>query len=131
MAWLAALVITSSTATALTWTPAVGARAWEYLGWFNGTVEVSATPQPGYYYVPQSAVAVGVELYTVPVRVRVQDGGSLCPSLTQYRTYLYSPVLLPGQYMYPGAGRGLIPAKPTLGWPYQPLSSLGGLAEGG
>ncbi|MCX7599806.1 MAG: hypothetical protein N2512_13195 [Armatimonadetes bacterium] len=96
----------------------------DYLGWFAGTVEIRRDPLPGYYYDPEGFVPLYAYRYLRPVRVKVQDGGTLCPSLTRYKTYLYSPVRLPGQYMLPDAGRRMYPSLQT-GWPFRRLPSIG------
>ena len=102
----------------------LGGQKMEYLGWFTGTVEIRSTPMPGYYYLPNGYVPPKALMATTPVKVKVFDGGSVCPSLTRYQTYLYSPTPLPGYYMLPNAGRQMYPMLPT-GWPFKPLSSLG------
>jgi len=101
-----------------------GAQELDYLGWFGATVQPKTQPLPGYYYDPKTPIPWQALRTTVPVRVKVFDGGSLCPNLTRHETYLYSPRPLPGYYMLPGAGRRLYPTLP-MGWPYRPLSSLG------
>jgi hypothetical protein len=100
----------------------------EYLGWFAGVVEIRQDPMPGYYYDPQGFVPRWVYHHLKPVRVEVQDGGTICPWLTRYKTYLYSPVRLPGQYMLPNAGRRMYPSLQT-GWPFRPLPSIGAWPE--
>lgn len=100
----------------------------EYLGWFAGTVEIRQEPRPGYYYDPEGFVPRWVYRHLKPVRVKVQDGGTICPSLTRYKTYLYSPYRLPGQYMLPDAGIRMFPSLKT-GWPFRPLPSVGAWPE--
>lgn len=105
-------------------TGATGSQELEYLGWFAGKVDVRADPLPGYYYNPKSITPLKARHATVPVRVKVFDGGSLCPNLTRYKTYRYSPSPLPGYYMLPNAGKQMYPMLP-MGWPFKPYSSLG------
>ncbi len=98
--------------------------SYDYLGWFAGTVELRIFPMTGYYYSPNTPLSPKVLARTVPVKVKIIDGGSICPSLTRYRTYLYSPTPLPGYYLLPPSRIGLNSAPP-VGWPLVPASSLG------
>jgi hypothetical protein len=96
----------------------------EYLGWFAGKVEIRAAPLPGYYYDPYTVTPLKALMASTPVEVKVFDGGSLCPNLTRYKVYQYSPAPLPGYYLLPNAGKRMYPMLP-VGWPLRPISSLG------
>ena len=111
-------------ATTFALIPPAQAQSYDYLGWFAGTVEVRAFPMSGYYYSPNTPLPPKVLDRTVLVRVKVLDGGSICPTLTRYKTYLYSPTPLPGYYLLPPSRVGLNSAPP-VGWPLVPASSLG------
>jgi hypothetical protein len=94
--------------------PIAGPPALDYQGFFYGQADRRECPCPGYYYDPQSYVPYGLRRYLEPVRVKVFDGGSVCPNLTRYKTYLYSEDPLPGQYWVQDPGR----MRPILtdGW---------------
>ncbi|MBC7287254.1 MAG: hypothetical protein H5T86_04240 [Armatimonadetes bacterium] len=121
---LVALILVAACAMGQTTAPGTTSQSYEYLGWFAGTVDLKVFPATGYYYSPNTPVPLKALENTVVVKVKELDGGSVCPSLTRYRTYLYSPTPLPGEYMLPDAGRRLYPLLP-VGWPLRPLSSLG------
>lgn len=103
--------------------PVFFAEPLDYLGSFAGKVEIRSTPLPGYYYSPTSMVPLKTVFTTVPITVKVFDGGSICPSLTRYKTYLYSPSPLPGYYLIPEIRRPH--SRLHLDSSPMPLSSLG------
>ena len=91
---------------------AVSSQPLVYYGAFSGTAELRQFPLPGYYYDVDSYLSARAVSQTIPVLVKVADGGSVCPHLTRYKLYLYSPEALPGIYLTPQAASWLSRFKP-------------------